>query len=308
MKYTILLVPPPFSAFDLSKILLNYAVNIKIILMLSTILLLLYILQCVSYRMKPLMVSQVHAISVPNECMKIRLDSYLSEQFSSIYTRSFLAQLCENNNVKVNNIVQSKSYTVKGGEKIEVIVDKPDSCVNPENITLEILYEDNDMIAVNKPSGMVVHPAVGSPNGTFVNALLNYLGPNATRLYPPSNIAEYNLLDKYDGSSSLRQRLGVVHRLDKGTSGVLLAGKSFSAVGKLANLFKEREVQKVYIAVCVGNPGDATIDLPIGRSEVNKQQMCIYDGPPGKPAVSHIKTLAFDGKLSVCLVHIETGR
>jgi 23S rRNA pseudouridine1911/1915/1917 synthase len=139
-------------------------------------------------------------------------------------------------------------------------------------------------------------------------------------------------------------RPGIVHRLDKGTSGVLIAGrvwsfmisylderyqyyslltfdrhryhicltiiigKSAGAVANLSKLFALREVRKVYLAVCVGHPGETTIVNPIGRSPKNRQLMCAYEGPPGKPAISHVRTLFFDGKMSVCLVRIETGR
>jgi 23S rRNA pseudouridine1911/1915/1917 synthase len=101
---------------------------------------------------------------------------------------------------------------------------------------------------------------------------------------------------------------GIVHRLDKGTSGVLIAGKNTDAVAKLSKLFFLRAVRKVYLAVCVGHPGDATIVEPIGRCQKNRQLMTCYDGPPGKLAISHVRTLAFDGKLSVALVRIDTGR
>jgi 23S rRNA pseudouridine1911/1915/1917 synthase len=96
--------------------------------------------------------------------------------------------------------------------------------------------------------------------------------------------------------------------LDKGTSGVLIAAKHNEAVAKLSLLFAARKVKKIYLAICVGHPGDATIVEPIGRSLKNRQMMTVYDGPPGKLAISHVKTIAFDGKLSACLVRIETGR
>jgi 23S rRNA pseudouridine1911/1915/1917 synthase len=104
-------------------------------------------------------------------------------------------------------------------------------------------------------------------------------------------------------------RPGIVHRLDKGTSGVLIAGKTLDAVAKLSSLFAQRKVRKVYLSVNVGHPGDATIVEPIGRSTKNRQEMCVYDVmPPGKPATTHVRTLVFDGKVSTALVRIETGR
>jgi 23S rRNA pseudouridine1911/1915/1917 synthase len=161
---------------------------------------------------------------------------------------------------------------------------------------------------------MVVHPAVGSPNGTFVNALLHYLGPAASEQLQSPALSDEEKgvgsqeMDAVDLEVSANVRPGVVHRLDKGTSGVLLAGKSFQWVSRMSQLFAQREVSKVYFAICVGNPGCTTIAKPIGRCAKNRQQMCTYDGPPGKLAVTHVRTLAFDGKLSACLLKIDTGR
>jgi 23S rRNA pseudouridine1911/1915/1917 synthase len=103
-------------------------------------------------------------------------------------------------------------------------------------------------------------------------------------------------------------RPGIVHRLDKGTSGVLLAGKHSEAVAKLSKIFALRNIKKTYLAVCVGHHGETTMVDSIGRSQKNRQLMTVYDGPPGKPAITHVRTVLFNGKLSVALVRIETGR
>jgi 23S rRNA pseudouridine1911/1915/1917 synthase len=103
-------------------------------------------------------------------------------------------------------------------------------------------------------------------------------------------------------------RPGIVHRLDKVTSGVLIAAKSTDAVAKLSALFAQRKIRKVYLAICVGHPGETTLVEPIGRSQRNRQLMTVYEGPPGKPAVTHVRTICFDGKISAALVRIETGR
>jgi 23S rRNA pseudouridine1911/1915/1917 synthase len=225
--------------------------------------------------------------------------------------------------VEVNNKVVTKSHKVSAADVISYIIEEKEvSKVTPEKIPLDIVYEDDDMIVINKPQGMVVHPAPGSPNNTFVNALLFHLGEfAASRLLDvdvlpggaPEEEGEEDAMDLPEtpeaaSASPVSLRPGVVHRLDKGTSGVLLAGKHPEAVAKLSALFAARKVTKLYLAVCVGHPGDTTIVEPIGRSQKNRQLMAVYDGPPGKPAVTHIKTLAFDGKLSVALVRIETGR
>lgn len=254
---------------------------------------------------------------VPKDAAKQRLDVYLAGNYAQ-YSRSTIGNLCEKGNVLVNAKITAKNYKVRAGDEISLeILEKIETKAVAEYIPLDILYEDANMIAVNKPSGMVVHPAVGSPNGTFVNALLYHLGEeSAERLLGTDNLTEDDDQDDVDlpetpeaaVASPVSLRPGIVHRLDKGTTGVLLAGKTTEAVGKLSKLFADRFIRKVYIAVCVGHPGEATIVAPIGRSPKNRQLMCTYDGPPGKMAITHIRPLAFDGKLSVCLVRIETGR
>ena len=262
---------------------------------------------------------------------KQRLDVFLSDAFEQQYSRSFLSDLCDKGLVNVNGKPQGKSYKVGKSDKVQVdiAVKIDDSSVAPECIPLDVLYEDEHIIAVNKPNGMVVHPAVGSPNGTFVNALLYHLGEKANQLLTPLASSPISILDENDeefddtsdfsaidlpetpeaaGASPQSLRPGIVHRLDKGTSGVLLAAKHPEAVTKLSALFSQRKIRKVYLAVCVGHPGETTIVDPIGRCKKNRQLMTVYDGPPGKPALTHVRTLAFDGKVSAALVRIETGR
>ena len=301
------------------------------------VLFVLMLLASVGLAYRPLRVGRSHSATilaaerrverVSELTEKQRLDVYLSTVVGR--SRSFVGDLCDRGLVLVNEKKVSKSSKVGTGDLIsyEVEENAEVSKVEPENIPLDILFEDDDIIAINKPNGMVVHPAPGSPNNTFVNALLFHLGPAANRLTesPWSGIdsdsgdeaeedevfvAASDLPETPEAAvaSHVSLRPGVVHRLDKGTSGVLLAGKHPEAVAKLSALFAARQVTKLYLAVCVGHPGEATIVDAIGRSQKNRQLMAVYDGPPGKPAVSHVKTLAFDGKLSVALVRIETGR
>ena len=263
--------------------------------------------------------SQEDVFLVPEESDKVRLDSFLSTIMPK-YSRSYFADLCERGNVHVNNVLKGKNHKLSKGDKITVqIIEKEVSSVAPERIPLDILFEDEHIIAVNKPAGMVVHPAVGSLNGTFVNALLYHLGAAAADILNSSAITqlvsdEEELLEDLPETpeaakqSPVSLRPGIVHRLDKGTSGVLLAGKTHEAVARLSHLFAQRQVRKVYLSINVGHPGDTTIMEPIGRSVRNRQQMTVYDGPPGKPASTHIRTLCFDGKVSASLVRIETGR
>jgi len=274
-----------------------------------------------------LLYGQIKESIVPEGIDKQRLDIYLANTLPE-HSRSFLSDLCEKGSVLVNDKIQSKKYRVSCGDYIKIeIENKETSSVEPENIPLDILYEDEHIIAINKPPGMVVHPAPGSPNNTFVNALLYHVGADAAK----------NLIDGlsqnifYDSDSDndnedidididlpetpeaakatpITLRPGIVHRLDKGTSGVLIAGKHPDAVAKLSALFAQRKISKIYLAICIGHPGDTTIVEPIGRSTKNRQLMTVYDGPPGKPAITHVRTLAFDGKMSAALVRIETGR
>ena len=217
---------------------------------------------------------------------KQRLDVYLSTAFEQ-YSRSFMSGLCDKGKVTVNGKIEGKSYKINNGDNVHVDIDiKEDkSDVNPEYIPLDILYEDEHIIAVNKPNGMVVHPAPGSPNGTFVNALLYHLGADAQKLLLSSAILideadkefdedlDYDLPETPEAAQASPQYLrpGIVHRLDKGTSGVLLAAKHPEAVTKLCALFAQRNIRKIYLAVCVGHPGETTIVDPIGRCRKNRQ-------------------------------------
>jgi len=280
-------------------------------------------LQCTGNNVK-------HVEKVPETTGKTRVDVYLSTVMPS-RSRSFIGDLCDKGLVAVNDRKVTKSFKLSGGDVVSFHVEEREvSKLDPENIPLDILYEDDDIIAVNKPQGMVVHPAPGSPNATFVNALLFHLGPAAERLIESAaqiavEVGEVEDEDEDEevemfSSADLPEtpeaavashtslRPGVVHRLDKGTSGVLIAGKHPEAVAKLSALFAARKVSKVYLAICVGHPGDATIVNPIGRSKKNRQMMAVCEAPLGKPAVTHVRTLAFDGKLSVAMVRIETGR
>ena len=188
---------------------------------------------------------------------KERLDVYLAGEIKQ-HSRSFLSDLCEKGRVTVNGKQQTKNYKVTKGDKVVVDIDvKVDtSTVTPEYIPLDILYEDEHIIAVNKPNGMVVHPAVGSPNGTFVNALLYHLGDAAQSLLDITssttteddddveedelNGDNIDLPETPEAAVASPQRLrpGIVHRLDKGTSGVLLAAKHPEAVTKLSGTYE----------------------------------------------------------------------
>lgn len=215
-----------------------------------------------------------------------RLDKILANRFSDIQSRTYFQTLIEEGNVLLNGKPTKKRIKGSAGDELEIhFVLTPEIDLKPENIPLDILYEDDAILVINKPAGMVVHPAPGNWSGTFVNALL------------------YHCQGIGDGSL----RPGIVHRLDKGTTGVLIAAKTPQAQQRLVESFSGRKVGKQYLAICIGNPGHGTIDAPIGRHPVDRKRMAIrHEG--GRQAISRCHTEACDGKLSVVTVELITGR
>jgi 23S rRNA pseudouridine1911/1915/1917 synthase len=278
-----------------------------------------FLFPCIKHNLFPFCRQSAVSYFSTEECDSIlRLDSFLSQKCPQ-FSRSRIGAMCERGLVKVNDKIRSKAFKVSKGDNISVVFeDLPLPNVNPENISLDVVYEDAYLLAVNKANGMVVHPSAGTPNGTFVNALLHYyLQKNVSYsdLVGANNPSVGNNYHEEDDESimgateiPLSLRPGIVHRLDKGTTGVLLAGKSFEAVEKLSLLFADRKIYKYYLAICIGHPGNKTISQPIGRSRKNRQLMCGVAEPEGKMAVTHTRTLAFNGKLSLVLVKIDTGR
>jgi 23S rRNA pseudouridine1911/1915/1917 synthase len=215
-----------------------------------------------------------------------RLDKILALRFSDVFSRTYFQWLIEENYVILNGEPVKKRIRPVEGDQIEIqLVLTPEINLEPEDIPLNILYEDEDLIAVNKPAGMVVHPAAGNWSGTFVNALL----------YHCRHLPEGQML-----------RPGIVHRLDKGTTGVLIAAKSSQAQQRLIELFAARGVYKEYLAVCVGNPGKGKVDAPIARHPVHRQKMCVRE--EGRKAVTHYRTVSYHSSLSVVELILETGR
>lgn len=215
----------------------------------------------------------------------MRLDKLLPVHFPE-HSRTYFQYLLEQGCILVNGKRLKKREKVKQGDEIEVcFLLTEEISLEPERISLDILYEDEDIIAVNKPPGMVVHPAPGHPRGTFVNALLYHC--------------------KTLGSTD-RIRPGIVHRLDKDTSGVLLAAKSHQAHARLVTLFSERKVQKTYIAICTGVPKEGLIDAPIARHAVHRQRMAVCP-LRGKEAKTVVKVIS-KGELCCVELQLITGR
>lgn len=215
-----------------------------------------------------------------------RLDKLLSLRFPN-YSRTYFQYLIERGCVLINGMPLKKREFPKVGDEIEIcFLLTPEISLEPQNIPLDILFEDDHLIAINKPANMVVHPAPGHPNNTFVNALL----------YHCKNLPTSDPL-----------RPGIVHRLDKDTSGVLIAAKTTAAHAKLVELFSQRRIQKFYLAICVGSAKEGLIDAPIKRHPIQRKEMSVcFEG--GKEAKSFCKLLKKNKKLSLVEVQLLTGR
>lgn len=216
-----------------------------------------------------------------------RIDKYLGE--TTDYTRSKIQKMIENGNVIVNNNKVKASYILKENDNIEVTDYIEEVDIVPENIPLDIYYEDDDLIVVNKPSGMVVHPAPGNYSGTLVNALL----------YHTNNLSSVNT----------NIRPGIVHRIDADTSGLLLVAKNDRTHNALAEAIQKKEVVREYIALASGiiSEDTATIDAPIGRDTNNRKKMCVTANN-SKEAVTHIKVLERYKNATLIKCKLETGR
>ena len=218
----------------------------------------------------------------------LRIDKYIAENLPEI-SRSYAATLCEEGRVTVSGKAVNKKYQPKDGDIVEIDLPEPESLdLVPENIPLNILYEDEDVIVVNKPQGMVVHPANGNLSGTLVNALLFHCGNN---------------LSAINGVV----RPGIVHRIDKDTAGLLVVAKNNDAHNALAMQLKERKASRRYYALVNGNVKEnGTVDKPIGRHPKDRKKMAIVQG--GREAVTHYNVLeSFSGyTLLECI--LETGR
>lgn len=220
---------------------------------------------------------------------KIRLDVYLAENLND-WTRSQIKLQIENGGVEVNGKqIKKAGYLIKDGDNLSLNFETQELSCEPENIALNIVYEDNDIAVINKPQGMVVHPAPGSKNHTLVNALLYHFGNEIS-----------------DGSDKIRP--GIVHRIDKDTSGLLVVAKNNAAHENLAKQISEHSAFRHYLALVEGNVKDdlGTVDQPIGRDVKDRIKMAIVDG--GKRAITHFKTLERYNGYSLMEFVLETGR
>lgn len=220
-----------------------------------------------------------------------RLDKYLSDKLENM-TRSYLKKLISDDKaVLVNGNPAKPNYKLKPGDIIELAVPEPIELeIKAENISLDIVYEDNDMLVVNKPQGMVVHPAAGNYTGTLVNALLYHCG------------------DSLSGING-EKRPGIVHRIDKDTSGLLLVAKNDNAHQKLSSQIKEHSLTRAYKALVHGNikQDSGRIDAPIGRHPSDRKKMTITD-KNSREAVTNFRVLERYGRYTFVECILETGR
>lgn len=221
----------------------------------------------------------------------IRLDKLLADKYENRYSRTYFQNLIAEKLVLLNGAPVKKREKLQAGDQIEIQFACPKEIdLKAENIPLDILYEDQDLIVVNKSKDLVIHPAPGNWSHTFVNALL------------------YHCQNQNWNKSSLESlRPGIVHRLDKDTTGVLLAAKNLEAQQKLTEYFAARKVYKEYLAITLGNPGKVSIDKAIGRHPKLRQKMAILESG-GKEALSYVETLKSSKNLSLARVIIATGR
>ena len=235
------------------------------------------------------MIYKLEEYIVPKEEKGKRLDTYIAQINKSI-TRTSAQRLIEEENILVNGKKQKVSYKVQENDKITIKIPEPKPIeLKAQDIPIDVIYEDSDIIVVNKPKGMVVHPANGNLEGTLVNAILA------------------KCKDSLSGIGG-EIRPGIVHRLDKDTSGLLIVAKNDNAHVKMSEQIKNHEVKKTYIALVRGvfKENEATINMPIGRSNTDRKKMAVVKN--GKEAITHIKVLKKYEKYTLLEINIETGR
>lgn len=230
--------------------------------------------------------TEVESLIITLEEEGERLDKVLKNRFPTL-SRTYFQFLIEEGAVLVNGEIVKKRTVLREGDEIEIcFILTPAIDLTPENIPLDILFEDEHLLIVNKPLGMVIHPAPGHHKGTFVHALLYHCGCQN--------------FDKDD------IRPGIVHRLDKDTTGVLLAAKTGEAHRLLIEQFASRAIKKTYFALCIGNPGCRTVEAPLGRHPHRRKEMAVLE--TGKPAITVCKTLAHNEQFSFVELDLITGR
>ena len=232
---------------------------------------------------------ETRTLQVHPEDAGARLDAWLAGRLPDV-TRSAAARLCEEGRVAVAGKPLAKNHRLTGGEAVDVSLPDPVAVdVAPQDIPLDVVYEDGDVIVVNKPKGLVVHPAPGHPDGTLVNALLHHCG------------------DSLSGIGG-ELRPGIVHRIDRDTSGLIIAAKNDFAHQKLAAQLQDHTLARIYRCIVVGNlrQDSGTVSAPIGRHPVDRKKMAVV--ADGRSAVTHWSVLERFPGFTYVECRLETGR
>lgn len=221
-----------------------------------------------------------------------RLDAFIGYNTDEL-SRSYAVKLIEKGRISINGkTVTSKKHPVEAGDAVAIDIPEPETLdVTPENIPLDIVYEDGDVLVVNKPRGMVVHPGPGNWNGTLVNAVMYHCGDS---------------LSTINGVI----RPGIVHRIDKDTSGLLMIAKNDHAHESLAGQLRVHSVTREYTALChdnISGDDEITIDAPIGRDDRNRMRRAVF-GSGSREAVTHIRVAERFGRYTLVRARLETGR
>jgi 23S rRNA pseudouridine1911/1915/1917 synthase len=261
----------------------------------------------------------ISTLTVTPDQAGTRLDAYLAERIEG-WSRSRLQRLIEGGDILVNAKEAKPSYKIHDGDEIDIdLTEKPVARFEPENIPLDIVFEDEFLAVINKPAGMIVHPGAGVPNGTLANAIAWHFG---IRSEPPvvTGGSAKPLLDN-EGSSLLpsasgdppltsdgSDRVGIVHRLDKDTSGLIVVAKDEQTHEALAEQFRDRTVEKTYVALVHGAPREnsGTIDRPLARDRWHRTKMTVAAN--GRHALSLWKVRTRFEKFTLLQVDIKTGR
>ncbi|MBR2742772.1 MAG: RluA family pseudouridine synthase [Clostridia bacterium] len=227
-------------------------------------------------------------ITVTRENAGARLDVILSGELG--LTRSACQNLIENGLISVNGEIRPKNYKVKEGDRVRADLPEPKTVeLAAQDIPLDVVYEDDDIIVINKPKGLVVHPAPGHEDGTLVNALMHHAGESLSGI-----------------NGELRP--GIVHRIDKDTAGLLAVAKNDAAHIRLSEDLKEHKIKRRYLAVVLGRvKEDGTVSRPIGRSRADRKKMAI-DGAAAREAVTHYSVVEHLNGYTLLRCELETGR
>lgn len=226
--------------------------------------------------------------SFTNKGLNERIDKFITDKITDA-SRSQIQSWIKAGLVTVNDSSVKANYKLQPEDKIEITIPEPEVIdAKPEDINIEIIYEDHDVVVVNKPQGMVVHPSIGHSSGTLVNALL------------------YHTKDLSGINGKIRP--GIVHRIDKDTSGLLMVAKNDVAHEKLSEQLKDKKAQREYIALVHGliHHDKGTIDAPIGRDSGNRKKYAVVDN--GKPSVTHFEVIERFNKFTLIKLILETGR